>query len=262
MAIVFGAFQVPLVLFTLPFWTLQARMWQTQSLTSPPALPSMDQFVWLAAAGIGLTAAALVLGTFGAAGIAHIVRRARTGDRPAAREVFQALRRDAGAVLGLVVVMVAGFLVICLTFVVVGLALLAVAGPAGIGVAVLATLVAGVLITVGWARLALAIPALAVERRGPVNAFRRSWALVAGSTLRTFGILVLGSLVVGVAAGLLNPVFLPDVAAGLATGSVLSYAIIAVVAALAQTLFGPVLPTVLTVVYFDYAAEREVERAG
>jgi hypothetical protein len=260
MVLVFGAFQVPIVLLTLPLWTVQADWWQARPLTSELELfPTLG---WLIAASVGFTLAAVPLATFGWAAIAHVVRRSRTGDQPSTAEVFRALRRGAGPLLGLALLLLAGLLGACLALGVMALALLAAGGPgAAIGIAVLGGLVAVVVLGVATVRLSLAIPTLVVERRGSLAALRRSWELAAGSTLRTLGILTLGGLVVGLVGGLLNPVFIPDVAAGLATGSAWSYTIVGAVSGLAQVLVGPILPTLMTVLYFDYAG-REPAGAG
>jgi hypothetical protein len=254
---VFGVFQVPLVLLSLPFWTMQAQ-WQSPAANSQAELLSMPQLGSLAAATIGFTIAGIVLGTFAFAGIAYVVSRARTGDRPQVGEVFQALRRRADSLLRLV--LIAGLLGIVLTMAIGAVALVALVGGPGIGMGVLAGIVAVVILTVPAARLALAIPALVVERTGPVNALRRSWALGAGSTVRIFAILMLAGLVVGVIGALFSPVYIPGLAEGILTGSVLSYTMVGVTSGLAQVLLGPILPTVLTVMYYDYAArERGLE---
>ena len=259
MVIAFGAFQLPFVILSLPFWALQAQSWQAQPLRPP----SMEQLGWLAAASAGVALVGLPLGTFAGAAIAYVVRRARTGDRPHLRDVFHVLRRDAGSILGFAVVLLAGFLGFGLLMGLFVLALMAIAGTgAGIGLAVIGGFVGFVVLLVAGTRLSLALPALVVERRGPLNALRRSWALVAGSTMRTFGIFALGSLVVGLLAGIVNPVYIPDVAAGLAAGSVWSYTVVGVVSGLAQVLVGPILPALLTVLYFDYAEGQELQRAG
>lgn len=252
MVIVFGAFQVPFVLLSLPFWTVQAQ-WQSQMAISPPDLFSMDQLGSMAAAAVGFTVAGALLGTFASAAIAYVVSRARTGDRPRVGQVFQALRRHAGSLLGVVLIALGGFLAIMLAFGALLIALAAlIGGGAAIGVAAIAAIVA-VVVAVAAARLSLSIPALVAERSGPLDALRRSWALSAGATLRTFAILLLGGLVVGVIGGLFSPIYLPGIAEGILTGSVVSYVIVGVGSGLAQILVGPILPTVLTVLYFDYA---------
>ncbi|MGN9836882.1 glycerophosphoryl diester phosphodiesterase membrane domain-containing protein [Nonomuraea sp. H19] len=56
-------------------------------------------------------------------------------------------------------------------------------------------------------RFAFASPAVVLEGRGPLEAMRRSWHLVAGDFWRVFGILLLTSLLVGVVAGILSVPF-------------------------------------------------------
>jgi MFS family permease len=258
MVTAFGVFQVPLVLLSLPFWTIQAQ-WQAQPATNPAELFTMDQLRPLFAATIGITVAGVVLGTFAGAAIAYIVSRARAGDPPPLGHVFQALRRRTASLLGLVVLALAGLLASGLAVATVIVLVAAfVGGAAAFGLLVLVGLVAAVF--VATARLTLSIPALIIERTGPLDALRRSWQLSAGSTLRTFGILMLGGLVVGVIGGLVSPIYLPGVAEGFLNGSVISYVIVGLGSGLVQILLGPLLPALLTVLYFDYV-DRERELA-
>lgn len=55
----------------------------------------------------------------------------------------------------------------------------------------------GLLLYVGW-RWALAAPAIVLERRGPIEALRRSWQLTQDHWFRVFGVLAVVTIVVGI----------------------------------------------------------------
>jgi membrane-anchored glycerophosphoryl diester phosphodiesterase (GDPDase) len=110
-----------------------------------------------------------------------------------------------------------------------------------------------ILLIVLGIRLTLAVPALVLERQRPLDALRRSWNLVRGSTWRTFGILFLATLVVGVISGLVSVMFLPGVMEGILTGSLTSLLLVTLGSGVVQVLLGPIVPILLTVLYFDYA---------
>jgi Membrane domain of glycerophosphoryl diester phosphodiesterase len=96
-----------------------------------------------------------------------------------------------------------------------------IAVPAAIVVGALAAHATGVAILVGVAgflaaipvaiwlsvRWSIAVPAVVLERLGPVAAMRRSWHLVRGSFWRVLGITLLAALVVGVAQAVLGTPF-------------------------------------------------------
>jgi hypothetical protein len=65
----------------------------------------------------------------------------------------------------------------------------------------LATIVLAVFL---WVRFAVAVPAVVLERAGPVTALRRSWQLVQGNWWRVLGISLLALLVVGFIGFALN----------------------------------------------------------
>jgi hypothetical protein len=267
-----AVFQIPIVLLSVPF-----QIWQLEwsrnrygagfpfgpgELTPPPpSLQELRELALIAVAGWAFVLVVFVLGTFGAAAMSYIVGRARNGDPPPAREVFLALRRLAGPILGYVALLVVGgFLLLVGT--VITLALVATIVFLGIGReggsgALLFILIVGIVaIVVLWIalgiRLSLALPALVLERQRPMDALRRSWNLVRGSTWRTFGILFLASLVVGVIGGLVSVIFLPGVMEGLLTGSLVSVLLVTLGSGVVQVLLGPILPILLAVVYFDY----------
>jgi hypothetical protein len=272
MAGVYAVFQLPVIVASVPFELWQLR-WTQRGFGSPldvsgASLNSaqiLSEYAALLVNGLALAMISVILGTFAGAAITYIVGRVRNGDRPTAREVFLALRRLAGPIFVYVALLILGFIlaVICLALVLgIVLAVLSVAlGRGGGGVYALLTIVAivaaAVVVGVVATRLALAVQALVLERARATDAFRRSWNLVRGSTWRTFGILLLAGIVVGVLGGLLSPIFLPGVMQGVMSGSPGAYLLVALAAGIAQIILGPLIPTLLTVLYFDYAARRE-----
>jgi hypothetical protein len=259
MVLVFAAFEIPIILAMLPLTTWQAR-W-SQHLYNPSgadlqrALDELGPF--LAVSGLfGLVA--VVLGAFAAAGVTYVAGRARAGDRPGAREAVPVLRSLAPSILGYVGLILAAILLVGVGLVAIGLFGFGIGAGRGLStlLVVVAIFAAIAVSIVGVARLTLVIPAMVLERLGPVEAVRRSWTLVEGSTLRTFGIVLLAGLVVTVIASIATPAYLPGLMEGILTGSVGSFVLVALVGGAVQTLLGPILPTLLTVLYFDYVAYR------
>jgi hypothetical protein len=265
---VMAVFQIPVVLLSIPFqiWQLDWSRRYGPGFPSEPgdseaALASIQDFALVALAAWAFVLVAFVLGTFGAAAMSYIVGRDRSGDRPPAREVFLALRRLAGAILGYVALLVVGgFLLLVGTFIVlVVLAMfvfLGLGSEGGAGALLFVTIVGAVTILVLWIalgiRLSLAVPALVLERQRPMAALRRSWDLVRGSTWRTFGILLLATLVVGVISGLVSIIFVPGVMEGILSGSLTSLLLVAIGSGVVQILLAPIIPILMTVLYLDY----------
>jgi hypothetical protein len=266
---VFAVFQVPFIVASVPFELWQMRWYQrgfgnpfpvgANGLYSSDAL---SEYVALLIDGLALALIAVILGTFGGAAITYIAARVRNGDQPTAREVFLALRRLAGPIFVYIALLIVGFvllivgLVVATTIVITGLYVVAGRGAGPLmGLLTLVTVIVLVVSLVALAtRIALAVQALVLERTRALDAFRRSWNLVRGSTWRTFGILLLASLVVGTIGGLFSPIFLPGVMQGMMSGSPGAYLLVAIAGGIAQVVLGPLIPTLLTVLYFDYAA--------
>lgn len=271
MAGVYALFQIPVIVASVPFELWQLR-WSQRGFGSPVDVSAnslrsaevLSEYAAILVNGLALALISVILGTFAGAAITYIVGRVRNGDRPTAREVFLALRRLAGPIFVYIALLIVGFIVavICLALVLgIVLAVLSVAlGRGGGGVYALLTVVAVVtavvLVAAVATRLALAVQALVLERARPTDAFRRSWNLISGSTWRTFGILLLAGIVVGLLGALLSPIFLPGVMQGVMSGSPAAYLLVALAAGIAQIVLGPLIPTLLTVLYFDYAAQR------
>jgi hypothetical protein len=272
MAGVFAVFQVPVIVASVPFELWQLR-WSQRGFGSPLEVGAsglssaevLSEYAALLVNGLALALISLILGTFAAAAMTYVVGRVRNGDKPTAREVFLALRRLAGPIFVYIALLIVGFvlLVICLTlFLTIVIAVVSVAlGRAGGGLYVLLTIVAVVtavvLVLALATRFALTVQALVLERARATDAFGRSWNLVRGSTWRTFGILLLAGIVLGLLGALLSPIFLPGVMQGVMSGSPGAYLLVALAAGIAQIVLGPLLPALLTVLYFDYAARRQ-----
>ena len=138
------------------------------------------------------------------------------------------------------------------------LALSSLAGDAGLLLGVPAVLagVAGAVYV--YVRLALASPALVLEKARVVPSLRRSWLLVRGAWWRTFGILLLALVIAGVVVNVLQ---LPFLAAGylvdetlVSTGAVL---ITSVGAGIATALVGPFSAGVPSLLYLDRRMRAE-----
>jgi hypothetical protein len=265
---VMAVFQILIVVLSVPFQIWQVE-WSRRYGTGFPfdpagaeaALPPLREIALVTGAFWAFILAAFVLGTFGGAAMSYIVGRVRNGDPPPAREVFLALRRLAGSILGYVAVLVVGGVLLFIGLAItVGLlavfVFLAIGRTGGTGAVVFVSLVGGVaiaiLLIVLGIRLSLAVPALVLERLRPIDALRRSWNLVRGSTWRTFGILFLATLVVGLISGLVSVIFVPGVMEGILTGSLTSLLLVTLGSGIVQVLLGPIVPILLTVLYFDY----------
>ena len=260
MVLVTALFQGPLILASLPLTVWQAQ-WSRQLSTPASTAAVLDQMGPYVASSVLTSLLALVLGSFGGAGVTYIAGRARSGDRASIGEVLRAVRRLTPSIAGYIVLFIGGSLALGLAFVAVAFIAALIGGLAGnVGLAIVVIVLLGlaVMITVviTLARLALSLPALVLERHRPMNALRRSWSLVAGWTWRTIGILLLVGLVFGIIGLVVSPVNIPGVMAGYLEGSLGSYVVLAIVGGAIQIAVGPILPTLVTVLFFDYAAER------
>jgi hypothetical protein len=208
--------------------------------------------------------AAGVLAAIAAVGFARVVARDYHGDRvtlgdAATRSLVLAVAAvgaalvAAGATLALVTLGLAA---------VVGIVAVTAGGDVTAGgpgaflalVVVVAVVAAVALVNIRWA---LATPVIATEGSGPVAALRRSWHLTAAHAWRTFLVMLLTALVVGVlgmlVAQVLAIVFV-DPWADAAGHAVLGEAAVSTVV---SVLFAPVGPVVLTVLYFDQRVRRD-----
>jgi hypothetical protein len=106
-------------------------------------------------------------------------------------------------------------------------------------------------------RLIISVPALLVERIGPVQAIRRSWELVRGSWWRSFGILVV-TLILELVLYLIFLAFFQALTAIIpGVGDDLRSALSAIGTTLVSALIGPLVAIVVTLLYFDLRVRTE-----
>lgn len=110
-------------------------------------------------------------------------------------------------------------------------------------------------ITIRWS---LALPAVAIERAGPLKSLVRSWRLTRGGAWRAFGILAVATLATAVLGGLVSELLgltLADLIFGDRSGEALVMR--SVLSALVSVVFAPVVPVCLTVLYYDQRVRLE-----
>lgn len=147
----------------------------------------------------------LIATTFLTGVLTVVVSRAVLGEEISAGEAWAHARPRLPALVA--VTLVSLMLAVGVVVVAVGAALLAIgtgaSDPAAVGAGVLAGLGAGVVATWVYIRLALAAPAVVLERRTAAAALGRSWRLVKGSWWRTFGVIALVTVIATALAGIL-----------------------------------------------------------
>lgn len=255
-----------------------------QLLAGPSLLPFLDPAT---ATAMSDDEALGALGAFGAGGLVTLVvtfigiavlsgvlvlpvSRAVTGQSTTFEQVWRATWPRTGALLGLVAlafVIAAGIYLVAIAVPV----LLAVIHPAFLLLLVLTlpALVLGLL----WlmVRSSIALPALMLERTGPMASWKRVHALVGGLWTgpfwRSLGILLLAAIIVGVAQGLLTvPAALISGAIGLANPddplavagfSAPQVAVQAVATIVASAVVYPFQAGVGTLLYVDHRMRRE-----
>ncbi|HEY7721409.1 MAG TPA: glycerophosphoryl diester phosphodiesterase membrane domain-containing protein [Pedococcus sp.] len=217
--------------------------------------------------------------------LAYPVGEAVLGRKPTIGETWRKTRRMLPRLIGLCAVLVLP--TTALFALVVGGTIWAFAGdlPAVGVLGVLGVLAAGAAVLWLGVRLALATPALVLEDLRVIGSLRRSWGLTAGLFWRTFGILTVSSLLIGVVQYLLSMVLqIGGMLLGLALGTMLdsgsdSDTLVGVVAAASSVVGGlvsgmvtqPFLAAVAALLYtdsrirkegFDLALARAVADAG
>ncbi|MDA2806004.1 glycerophosphoryl diester phosphodiesterase membrane domain-containing protein [Nocardiopsis suaedae] len=220
---------------------------------------------------LALNAAGLVVQFVGAAVLAGVlaavIGMAVLGQRPTVREAFTWFAPRTGAVLGvagLLLLMGVGWFVLFFGALIGGVFLAVEADPA-IGVPVLlgGMLLTAVLGVWVYVRTALAMPAAVLERMGAGRALARSWRLTQRSWWRTFGILLLASLVTQMVASVLATPFSIGGALGMALipdaslAAVVYAATIFLGAVLGGAVTSPFLSGVTGLLYVDLRMRRE-----
>ncbi len=135
------------------------------------------------------------------------VSEAVLGRRPGVAQVWATARPLVLRLVGLAVLTSLVTLLLLPVLIGPGLGLLAVSRSAGVVGLLVGVPLAIIAIVFVYVRLAFAAPALLLERLTIGQALRRSWRLVAGSWWRVFGILLLTTIIAGVAAALLSAPF-------------------------------------------------------
>jgi hypothetical protein len=249
--------QIPILLATLPLYAQQGEWYQRIGDSTFALDPGM---VWgFIGVGILVFVVALILGTFGGAAMVYIAGRAKLGDRPSFGEVFRALGRLAPRLLGYLGVWVLGsFLatigLFVVFFIVIFLGAL-VAPDSGLAVfwGVLSSVAIVVALLVVLIRFALSLPVLVLEQVTAVGSLRRSWNLVKGATLRTLGIFAVAAIAIGVISSVTGLFYSADMFEGMLTGDMGGYLLLVLISGAVNALVGPILPTLLTLLYYDYA---------
>lgn len=143
--------------------------------------------------------------------LAVVVLRSAAGLKTSLGQAWRLTGRQLWSLLGLgMLYLVASFILILLfTAVVVGLVIAAANEDAGLaavmGILLFVLTVGGVVVGVWlYVKFLLAAAASAVELKSPVRALGRSWTLTRGHWWRTFGIILLVGLIVGVVASIIT----------------------------------------------------------
>ena len=240
---------------------IPAGLGATSLSTSPDQTPSEQ----LHALGSGLTGAlvSLVVNALCVALLAGIVTgvvgKAVIGQRADGREILASVGKRW---LGLLGVSVLAELIPLspLLLVLVGILLTTVSVGLGASIAVVGGVGALVLCPMLWGRLAVAVPIFVLERRGPVASIARSWRLVRGAFWRVFGLRLLITIIVSVAASALAvPVVLLVIGSAVdgKAPSTLALALVAIVGVVGWTVTQPITAAALTLIYIDRRMRAE-----
>lgn len=176
------------------------------------------------------------------------------GRRSSLWSAYRGVLRRLAAVLGVTaLLLLAGIGAIAAVVALVTLLGLAL-GPAGAGLGVLLVPGAAILAAIAFTRLTFAMPAVIIERCAAVEALRRSWGLVRGSTGRIFGILLLVTIITGVITALLTGLLQVGTQFGDAATRLVLQQLVALVA---TVLVQPVTLIVVVLLYYDQRIRRE-----
>lgn len=218
---------------------------------------------------LGVSLLASVAGALLAVASSHVVARDYIGSptnigdgaRHAMKRllpVLAAMILNLGAILGVAILGV-----LAATAVISGLGRDASGGGPGVFVALIVGVTTVLAVLILAARWTLAVPVLALEQVGPIQALRRSWRLTASAVWRTIGLTLLVVLIVGVLGSVVTEV-LGFILADLPLGATSSGAIVVriVIGSSVAIISAPILPVALTVLYFDLRVRREALEIG
>ncbi|MGA8426128.1 MAG: hypothetical protein WB801_00885 [Candidatus Dormiibacterota bacterium] len=110
---------------------------------------------------------------------------------------------------------------------------------------------------VAYVRVVLAIPVLVLERLGPADSLRRSWNLTRGGAWRAFGVLVVLTIMVGIAGFLVGLLINAAATAGGGLTSPGGHLIELVGAVVVEVLLSPFVAVGLVLLYFDFRLRKE-----
>lgn len=176
-------------------------------------------------------------------------------DRPAGvGPSYAAVAQRFWAVLGVALLLFAvGVGLFAGAFGIVVLAVL-VLGPGGVAILVVVLPGAVVAAVIMYTRWLFAAVVVMLERAGPVNALRRSWRLVRGSTPRVFGI----TLLVGIITAILSAIVTALLSIATQVGDVTVRLVLSQLASLiVSVLVQPISFIVVVLVYYDLRIRRE-----
>ncbi|MDR1512440.1 MAG: glycerophosphoryl diester phosphodiesterase membrane domain-containing protein [Propionibacteriaceae bacterium] len=249
------------------------------ALTSALGYRALESFDWFDVVD-GSFAVGSVVGLLGLTGLAsvvcqvvsqvfisHAVFQAVTARRPSVAETWRASARRVGPCLAFVALTVGGVAVADALIALIAVALVALVGgtsfaaiQAFIVVLVLALVVVALVLFV---RLVFAVPAIVVEKLGPIAAAKRSWRLSRGRFWRTAGLLALSSLLISLATGTVSgvgslvsmPLLILGPEAMIAL--VIGLAISVLVTLLTTALSVPLMGSAWTLIYVDARIRQE-----
>jgi len=121
-------------------------------------------------------------------------------------------------------------------------------------IAGVAGLVAVVAIGVRWS---VATAVVALEPVGPIQALRRAWHLTGDNTWRAFGLQLLVVFVVTIVAALISEILAVIAVLFVSDGSSLQFGVQVGLSVAVALLTAPVLPVMLTALYFDLRVRRD-----
>jgi hypothetical protein len=257
----YAVFQIPVVVLNLASTSVQMRPSNGQPL-GYGTITTPDQLIATSIATVFSMAVALGLGTFGLAIVSILAARAERGERLSAWTAMREIGRSFSPIGGFVLIMLGGWALLAVPAVALIVSVASSIPPGGtldgstVALSVLITAVVVVILAFVGVRFCLGVPAIVINDLGPLDALRRSWVLLQGRAWRTFYLLMLGALVVGLPSVILNPLALPGVFRGMMTGSIQAYAVIILVSGLVTTVVGPIMPILLTVLYSDYSSSQ------
>lgn len=224
--------------------------------------------------GLGLLVLSVVCYAVASGASVYAVSCQHLGYTITVKDAYSYVRPYVARIIGIVMIVSVSF--VAVLFAAAILAAVFAAGFAGLGagagsvigsIIAVAGIIAGVvgivvLLAIMWAKFSLAIPACVLERLGPVEAIKRSFALTTGSLPRLVLVIVL---TVSVSYALAMVLYIPyffglarAVTAGKGLGSLMPYVMWQYVAEfIASSLSAPLASIAYTLMYYDERVRKE-----